>query len=133
MWPPGTPTAIETSFGWVLTGKTNGHSHSTNQASIASLHTTIASSDDTLRMFWEVEENPKDATNLSMEERSVMKYFQETHSRPETGRFIIPLAKNPQSKQLGKPRSHAVSRFHSLEDFAAVMNKYFELQHAAPK
>ena len=140
--PHGTPTAIETIFGWVLTGRTQGHSHSRNQASIASHHTTVAPSDDTLRMFWEIEENPKDGANLSTEERSVVRHFKENHSRSETGRFIVPLPKNPQSKQLGESRSHAVRRFHSMErslyakgqfqEFATVMNEYFELEHAEP-
>ena len=91
--PPGTPTALET---------------------VPSHHTAVTSSDDLLRMFWEIEENPKDCMNLSTEEHSVVRQFKETHSRSEAGRFIVPLPKDPQCKQLGKSRSQAVRWFYSL-------------------
>ena len=140
--PPGTPTALETRFGWVLTGKTQAHSHSASHTSVASHHATTASGDDILRMFWEIEENPKDQMNLSPEERMVVQHFKENHFRSESGRFIVSLPKNPQSKQLGESRPQAVRRFHSLErslyakgqfqEFATVMNEYFDLEHAEP-
>ena len=100
------------------------------------------SGDDVLCMFWEIEENPKDCVNLSLEERMVIHHFKQNHSRSKTGGFIIPLPKNPQCKQLGESRPQAVRRFHSLErslyakgqfqEFAIVMNEYFELKHAEP-
>ena len=140
--PPGTPTALETRFGWVLTGRTQAHSHSASHPSVASHHTTVTSGDDILRTFWEIEENPKDCVNLSPEERTVIRHFKENHSRSKTGRFIVPLPKNPQCKPMGESRSQAVRRFHSLErslyakgqfqEFATVMNEYFELKHAEP-
>ena len=70
--PPGTPTAFETQFGWVLTGRTNMHSAS---------HPSVISGDDILRMFWEIEEGPKEYLNLSTEGRSVVQHFKENHSR----------------------------------------------------
>ena len=140
--PPGTPTTLETRFGWVLTGKTQARSHSASHTSVASHHATTASSDDILRMFWEIEENLKDQINLSPEERMVVQHFKENHSRSESGRFIVPLPKTPQSKQLGESRPQAVRRFHSLErslyakgqfqEFATVMNEYFDLEQAEP-
>ena len=140
--PPGTPTAFETRFGWVLTGKTQVRSYSTGYSSVASHHSTVTSSDDILRMFWEIEENPKDHVNLTPEERTVVRHFKESHSRSEAGRFIVPLPKNAQCEQLGESRSQAVRRFYSLErtlyakrrfqEFASVMNEYFELKHAEP-
>ena len=129
--PPGTPTALETRFGWVLIGigRTQVHPHFATHASVTSYHTATASGDDILCMFWEIEENPRDRMNLSPEERIVMRHFEENHSHSETGRFIVPLPKNPQCKQLGESRSQAVRRFHSLEhslyakgqEFATVM------------
>ena len=72
----------------------------------------------------------------------VVQHFKDNHSRSESGRFIVPLPKNPQSKQLGESRPQAVRRFHSLErslyakgqfqEFATVMNEYFDLKHAEP-
>ena len=83
--PPGTPTALETRFGWVLTGRTQTQYRSASYVSIAFQHTAVATGDDLLRMFWEVEENPKDSINLTPEERRVMCHFHENHSRSETG------------------------------------------------
>ena len=63
--PPNTLTAFETQFGWVLTGRTNAHS--ANHHTIAYHHTAVASGDDLIRKFWEIEESPKDQINLSAE------------------------------------------------------------------
>ena len=49
--PQGTPTAFETQFGWVLAGRTTSSSHSSNQGTVATYHTSVASGDDILRMF----------------------------------------------------------------------------------
>ena len=74
----------------------------------------------------------------------VIHHFKQNHSRSKTGGFIVPLPKNSQCKQLGESdgRPQAVRRFHSLErslyakgqfqEFAIVMNEYFELKHSQP-
>ena len=66
--PPGSPTALETEFGWVLCGGSGSSSDSFNHASVTSLHSFITSGDDILRRFWEIEEAPPDQSALSMEE-----------------------------------------------------------------
>ena len=134
------PLALKTQFGWVLTGRTN--THSVSLLSVASHHSTVTSGDKILRMFWEIEENPKDFSNLSTEERLVVRHFKETHSRSESGRFVIPLPNNPQNKSLGESRSQAVRRFITLErslyskgqfqEFSTVMEEYFQMGHAEP-
>ena len=111
--PTGTPTAFETQFGWVLIGRTNAHSAS--HLTVASHLSTVTSGDEILCMFWEIEESPKDFSNLSTEECLVVRHFKETHSHSETGIFIVPLPKNPQNKSLGESRSQAFRRFISLE------------------
>ena len=63
--PSGTP--METLFGWVLAGKTNAHPQDCH---IASHHASLISGDDLLCKFWEIEENPKNDSPLSPEERS---------------------------------------------------------------
>ena len=70
----------------------------------------------------------------------MVQHFHETHSRTEDGRFLVPLPKYPQSKQLGESRSKAVRRFLSLErslrtkghfdEFSDVMQEYFNNAHA---
>ena len=106
---PNTPTASQTHFGWVLTGRTQSRSHSANYT-VTSHHTAVASGDDILRKFWEIEESPKDHVSLSPEECIVMSHFKENHSRS-----IVSLPRSSQSKQLGESRSQAVRRFYSLE------------------
>ncbi len=134
--PPGTPSAFETKFGWVLSGKTDR----ITIPSIATSYHLNAESDDILRKFWEIEECPKNATNHSSEERAVVQHFANNHRRNSDGRFVIPLPKDPQARPLGESRSSAVRRFLSLEralrskgrfeEFASVMNEYLDLKHA---
>ena len=82
--PPGTPTAFKTEFGWVLSGCTET-SATSNHAMIhvATFHTSVTSGDDILYKFWEIEESPKNATALSLEERTVVQHFDSHHSRTE--------------------------------------------------
>ena len=134
---PGSPSAFETDFGWVLAGETSMHfSH----LSLLTHHTTINVGDDLLRKFWEIEEQPSEYSSLSPEERSVVEQFQKHHSRASDGRFIVSLPKKPQMKPLGESRLQAVRRHKSLEralrsrgaydDFHLVMEEYFEKDHA---
>lgn len=136
--PSGTPVAFETQFGWVLAGRTGSHVYS--HLSVTSHHVSVTSGDDLLRKFWEIEENPKSQSSLSVEERSVVEHFNKNHTRTESGRFIVPLPKRPESKPLGESRSQAVRQFMSLErslhlknqfqEFSAVVEEYFEMDHA---
>ena len=139
--PPGSPSAFETEFGWVLAGNINSH---TPSRLITSHHTftSFVTGDEILRKFWEIEERPNDQTSLSPEERNVVQHFKENHSRTTDGRFVVPLPKRQHTKPIGESRSQAVKRFLSLErslhskaqfdDFNAVMAEYFEMGHAEP-
>lgn len=77
--PPEIPTAFETEFGWVLSGciETNATSNHT-VVHVSTFHTSVTSGDDILHKFWEVEESPKNATALSLEERTVVRHFYST-------------------------------------------------------
>ena len=59
--PTGSPTAFETIFGWVLSGKTTSSTSISTHLCVTSNHTsTVACSvDDILKKFWEIEEPPK--------------------------------------------------------------------------
>ena len=76
--PPGTPVAFETKFGWMLAGKTE--KLSSPQSKVASHHVSVDSGDDILRRFWEIEENPRSQADLSPQEQTVVRHFNENHT-----------------------------------------------------
>ena len=135
--PIGTPIAFETHFGWVLAGSTEACSP---VPEVATYHISCATGDDLLQKFWETEESPLTEPALSPEERSAIQHFKANHTRAENDRFIVPLPKRENVKQLGESRTQAIRRFLSLErnlqskdqfqDFGAVMEEYFKLGHA---
>ena len=134
----GSPTAFETTFGWVLAGSyvppiiPSFH--------VVSLHTSVLSGDDLLKRFWEIEERINNAPILSAEESRVVKHFKENHTRTADGKFIVPLPIKEEAGVLGESRSTAVRRFLSLErslrlkgqfgQFAEVIQEYFDMGHA---
>ena len=59
----GSPTAIETTFGWVLAGNTNSEGSDT----VASHHVSMLTGEDLLRQFWEVEERSVANSTLTPE------------------------------------------------------------------
>ena len=140
--PPGSPTAFETKFGWVLAGSIEAGNPCPNRITTHHACTSLLTGDDLLRKFWEIEESPRDQANLSQEERAVVQHFETNHRRTQSGRFVVPLAKNPHAPPLGESRAQAVRRFHSLErslhsknEFSAfndVMQEYFDMCHAEP-
>ena len=137
--PPGSPTALETDFGWVLAGGV-GAGYSTAN-SISSNHISILTGDDLLRKFWEIEDGPRqDPMMITPQEKLVLKQFISTHKSSEDGRFIVQLPRKPDVKLLGESRAQAVRRFLSLEQSLRskgrlkvvdeVIQEYFELGHA---
>ena len=139
--PPGTPTAFETIFGWVLSGKTSSVA---SQLCVTSHHISAISSsvDDDLKKFWEVEEPPRNVASWSLEEQEVVEHFKQHHFQNQEGRFVVPLLKHTNIKPLGESRSQAVGRLMYLEQslrrknqhkpFVSVMQEYFNLGHAEP-
>ena len=133
----GSPTAFETSFGWVLAGKPGCDVIANHH--IITLHTSVLN-DDILQKFWEVEERVTNTPILSAEERYVVKHFQENHTRDIDGRFVVPLPRKLHASPLGESRSTAVRRFLSLErslrareqfdQFEECIQEYFKMGHA---
>ena len=104
---PGTLTAFETHFGWVLAGSLEG---GTAVDHLVSYHISLTSGDDVLCRFWEIEDSPLSVVGLSPEERSVMQHFEANHSQTSTGRFIVLLPKE-NTWPIGESHSEAVRRF----------------------
>ena len=137
--PPGSPTALETDFGWVLAGGV-GAGYSTAN-SISSNHISFLTGDDLLRKFWEIENAPRqDPMMFTPHEKLVVQQFISTHKHSEDGRFIVQLPRKPDAKPLGESRAQAVRRFLTLEQSLRskgrfkvvdeVIQEYFELGHA---
>ena len=137
--PPGSPVAIETSFGWVLSGAVSGGCQIPVQH-VLMCHPLIPSTDELLRRFWEMEEVGTAESHMSPEERTALKHFRDQHQRDPTGRFLVPLPKKHDAAPLGESRTRAVRRFLSLQrslqakgqlaEFNSVMEEYLDLNHA---
>ena len=137
--PPGTPTALSTKFGWVITGSVRTKCLSSK---VSTYCASALSRDDLLKRFWEVEGCNFPNPTYSTEERNVLEHFKKNHSRDETGRFVVPLPRRPNVTPLGESRSIAFKRFRAVErslessgrsrDFASAVWEYFDLDHAEP-
>ena len=79
--PVNSPVGIETKFGWIIAGVTNGQG-----TKIVSHHITTMP-DDIFKRFWVVEEpsHQVDTNCWSREERTVMKHFETYHSCSSSG------------------------------------------------
>ena len=138
--PPGSPVALETEFGWVLSGSTKQNTPM-DQVNLqaTTFYVSATSGDDVLCKFCEIEESPANTLALSLEERTVVRHFEANHHRNQ-GRFVIPMPRKPDAKPIGESRSQTVQRFLSLErslnhkgqfqDFEAVVQEYLDLGHA---
>lgn len=139
--PIGSPSAFETSLGWVIAGPIDP-SNTVPAFNVVAYHSTVLSTDELLQRFWETEQSNCEQQPLSPEEKTVLDHFHHQHQRDSSGRFIVPLPKKPNAKPLGESQSSAVRRFMSLErslrakgqfqQFTNVIEEYFDLNHAEP-
>lgn len=135
----GSLLAQATIFGWILTGTNQSQAHSVN---IVSMH---VQSDDFLKSFWEMENEPKlNQKIMSEEEKRCEEIYSATTTRDESGRYIVKLPfrdENPTCQ--GQTREVALRRFLKLEqqlarnenlkkEFKQTFDEYVELQHMRP-
>ena len=112
--PVGSPTAFVTDFGWVLCGGTGSTSiYAQANIHITTFHSSVTSTDDILRKFWEIEESPFDQVSLSIEEHTVICHFETHHSCSMKGRFVVPLPKNSNA-------THRRVKVTSLKDISLI-------------
>ncbi|XP_055701653.1 uncharacterized protein LOC129800934 [Phlebotomus papatasi] len=131
----GQPIAQLTIFGWIVGGRIDSPLNS-----ITSLHTHY-NLDEMLKRFWEVEESHLDKQPLLTEEEVMCEeHFTQTHSRDDTGRYVVKLPFKKDHKPLGNSSSTALARFQSLErklsrdpdfheQYKAFMGEYIGLNH----
>ena len=85
--PPGSPTALQTKFGWVLAGDTD----TSPTVHVTSHHVSLLTGDELLRRFWEIEGLPSNNPLHTAEESTVVDHFMKHHTRSPEGRFMVPL------------------------------------------
>lgn len=106
------PTAINTSFGWILMGQV---SCALTKSAVNTFMTMIDSSlDFTLKRFWELEELPP-TNSMSPEDILCEQYFVENHSRDSTGRYTVSLPFKVSDPSFGDSKTGALRRFYTLE------------------
>ncbi|XP_031333915.1 uncharacterized protein LOC116163923 [Photinus pyralis] len=136
----GKPIALNTQLGWVIMGRvpvTDSVSYSTPNSFCASLSFSL---NDMVKRFWQLEQIPN-CTAHSPDEMIAEKFFQDTHTRDASGRYILQLPfQNSDLPFFENTREIALRRFYSLErrlqsnpqlydDYCAFMRDYLDTGH----
>nr|XP_012215482.1 PREDICTED: uncharacterized protein LOC105667925 [Linepithema humile] len=114
---PGTPTALRTAFGWVLTGTVQANEQGTVASHRLSVHHALSTDDISraLQRFWEIEEIPSQQPQ-DPDETKAEQHFRATHARDLTGRYVVRLPrKEDKAVRLGASRPAALSMLLSSE------------------
>ena len=143
--PPGTPTAWNTVFGWVLRGCYTPDEVSSTMGSpvCTTLSEEAQSTDKLLTKFWELEDEPRTPAALTPEEEKVQDHYRATHSYDnQAQRYMVSLPKKEGSLTLGESRTQALNRARANErsllrkgtwdKFQDVIKEYITLGHAQP-
>ncbi|GFV85878.1 integrase catalytic domain-containing protein [Trichonephila clavipes] len=137
MGPKGTPSALPTKLGHLLSGTINTQY---NQNSSLICHTFL-NIDHSLKQFWEHESVPKDIPSKD-EDELCESIFVNSHIRNTDGRYILKLPFRDDSS-IGDSKEGALKRFYSLErklhsnnqlkeQYTEFMEEYQNLGHMTP-
>ena len=136
----GSPVAQKTIFAWIVSGPTS-KLESVTEVSSGFHCARDHELDHLVRQFWaqEVVPAPKNE-RLSREDAECEKHFQETHSRPPEGRYVVRLPFRDKPVQCGNSRKIAEEmlektgrrfrrdpEFHQL--YSSFMQEYLDLGH----
>lgn len=145
--PDGNLRAFNTAFGWVVTGKASlkGANNSTGVNNSFCIVNNFLSIDNLpvdvqLKKFWEIEEAQSSKRLMTPEELKCENHFVDTYQRTAEGRFVVALGFKDDFS-LCNNRERALKRFNYLEkrfesnsllkeQYASVVNEYFDLNHA---
>ncbi|XP_029178618.1 uncharacterized protein LOC114946335 [Nylanderia fulva] len=137
--PLGQPGAIESHFGWILSGTTSIPNHVTQPSHVVTSTLVIPPVEDASRVvqsaqlnqrysvvahccslenqlskFWEAEETPQ-SIEMSPDDEQCEEHFKQTHSRTSDGRYIVRLPfRNGPPIEIGESREIAARRLSSL-------------------
>lgn len=107
-----------------------------------SMGSSIAQLTESIQRLWEIEELPQQKFQTD-EEKACEAFFEKTHTRDHTGRYIVRIPFNEKIKELGKSRKMALHQFFAMErkmkrndEFAnkyrIFMSEYETLGHMSP-
>ncbi|XP_017479438.1 PREDICTED: uncharacterized protein LOC108368980 [Rhagoletis zephyria] len=133
--PSGSPTAVNTIFGWVIMGKIKG----ADEQNIVTAHTCVDLNQQ-LQRFWEVEDLREPTNYLTDEEKKAELHFQQHTQRDVQGRYVVRLPLKEDEVNLGESRSATLRRLISVErridsdvqlkeEYGKFMDEYLELGH----
>lgn len=139
----GSPTAQQTSFGWVLFGTTvQSTKPQRNIVATTTCNTSNEQLDSNMERFWLSEETLLRPIRTQQAELCEQ-LFQKSFSRNEEGRYVVKLPFNEKVNDIGDSRQSAVQQFKRLEQnllrndlkrqhYIAFMNDYETLGHMSP-
>ncbi|XP_017485587.1 PREDICTED: uncharacterized protein LOC108374125 [Rhagoletis zephyria] len=133
--PSGSPSAIQTIFGWVIVGNVANQ----RNLEIVPAHMTVDLGEQ-LQQFWKVEECNETMNHLTPEEEQAEIHFQQHVQRDSSGRYIARFPFKSTVVNLGDSRQAALKRFHGLEakfyknvllkeEYTEFIQEFFELGH----
>lgn len=141
--PSGTLIAQSTTLGWIVSGVVQPGKETGNSTTPISVMHAQINTDDSLKRFWEIEEQITEVKPmLTEEERKCEDLFTETTVRSNDGRYVVKLPfrdAEPACKG-GDSRNIAIARLKSLEKrfardeelkekYTEVINEYLQLDH----
>lgn len=110
--PSGCPDAIETVFGYVISGSAFTANHQPRTSS--NFFITTENVDNLLNKFWEIEEVPV-RKHLSVDEKACEQIYVQKTTRDSSGRYVVPLPFCRDPQDLGDSFSTAMRRYNALE------------------
>ncbi|XP_037297855.1 uncharacterized protein LOC119190306 [Manduca sexta] len=135
--PPGSPSAQETSLGWILFGNILESIRSNNHVVVMHHHIDV-NMDTLLKNLWSIDESTK--RKLTSEEKICEEIYHTTHTRTAEGRYVVTLPFKTSPENIGSTRSIALKRLEQLErklenkpklkeEYSKVMEEYIQLNH----
>lgn len=135
--PPGSPIAVNSIFGYLLLGKVDLNSIPVSFP-VHACHSSVHDDFD-IQRFWELE-SVSEQKALTSNEILCENIFKNTHTRNDSGRYVVPIPFKPDAPPLGESRDIAISRFKKMEyklernpqlkrDYHACLQEYLDLDH----
>lgn len=135
--PPGSPTAQDTTLGWILFGNI-GEERLRDSTILVMHHKLEVDVDNLLRNLWNIEETSK--RELTAEERKCEEIYLSNYKRSAEGRYIVKLPMKGSVEEIGNTREIALKRFQLLErrlekrptfkeEYKRVLEEYMQLNH----